>query len=304
MLLDLVEHPQRPQPCRSVAEVHDQGPAHVAPARDEEDQRCDEQQEFGKGRRQEFQCRRHPVDLGKMQCRERAGAAEHALQLLPERERPVEHMQLLLQQRAQLRKLAAPFHRGRGDQADHESNAGAGSRHQQHGSERAGDPMTFQKTGGRRQHGADDESHRHRQEKCLGEIETGDDADDEQADEGDRHHLGAADDRRQFALAVGDRGAFVRFGKLAFAGQWFCRRRFASQGLGGRRLGWRRLGRNNAHNDFPLPEAAMKQQQRRRGLDLHHNVAGGRGFHRPGPERPARFAAASAPEPPASGRVC
>ena len=40
----------------------------------------------------------------------------------------------------------------------------------------------------------------------------------EQADEGDRHHLGSADDRRQFAFAVGDRGAFVRAGKLAFAG--------------------------------------------------------------------------------------
>jgi len=42
---------------------------------------------------------------------------------------------------------------------------------------------------------------------------------------------------------------------------------------------------------FPLPEAAMKRQQRRRGPDSHHNVAGGRGFHRAGPERPARFAA-------------
>ena len=54
-----------------------------------------------------------------------------------------------------------------------------------------------------------------------------------------------------------------------------------------RRLGWRRLGRNNAHNGFPPPEAAMKRQKRRRGPDWHHNVAGERGFHRAGCERSA-----------------
>jgi hypothetical protein len=90
------------------------------------------------------------------------------------------------------------------------------------------------KTCGWRQHGADDEGHRDRQKKSLGQIETGDDADDEEADEGDRHHFGAADDRRQFAFAVRDRGAFVRAGKRAFAGQGFCWRRFGSQRLGSR----------------------------------------------------------------------
>ena len=53
----------------------------------------------------------------------------------------------------------------------------------------------------------------------------------EQADEGDRHHLGAADDRRQFAFAVGDRRAFVRAGKLAFAGKGFVGGDLAARGL-------------------------------------------------------------------------
>ena len=267
MLLDLVEDPQRPQPPRSLAEIHDQGPAQFAPARNEQDQRCGEQQEFGKGRRQEFQCRLHPVDPGQMQCRERVGTAEHALQLLPEHERPVEHVQLVLQQPPELRKLAAPFHRGRGDQADHEGDPGAGGRHDQHGGDRARNAVALQETGGRRQHGADDEGHRDRQEERLGKIEARNDADDQQADEGDRHHFGAADDRRQFASAVGDRRAFVPVGKLAFTGQRFCRRGFGSQRLGGRRLGsrrlgsrrlgWHRLGGNDAHNGFPPPEAAI-----------------------------------------------
>ena len=209
MLLDLVEDPQRPQPRRAVAEIHDHGPAQLAPARDEQDQRCDEQQEFGEGRRQEFQRRLHPVDLRQMERRQRVGTAEHALQLLPKRERPVEHMHFFLQYGSQLRKLAAPFHDGRGDQADREDSPGACRRHDQDGRDRARNPIALQEARRRRQHGADDEGHRNRQKEGPREIEPDDHDDDQQGDQRKGHDFRAADHRRQFALAVGDRRAFA-----------------------------------------------------------------------------------------------
>ena len=63
--------------------------------------------------------------------RKRVGSAQHALQLMPERQRPVEHMQFFLQQRSQLRQARAPFHQRRGDQPDHEGDAGADRSHDQ-----------------------------------------------------------------------------------------------------------------------------------------------------------------------------
>ena len=58
----------------------------------EQDQCGDEQQEFGEGRRQEFERWLYPFDFRQLEGRQRVGAAKHALQLLPQRQRPVEHM--------------------------------------------------------------------------------------------------------------------------------------------------------------------------------------------------------------------
>ncbi len=112
-------------------------------------------------------------------------------------------------QRAQFRQLVAPFHRGRGDQADHEGRAGADRGHDQDGRHGAGNPVAFEKARRRRQHGADDERHHDREEERLGGIEHGDDADDQQRHQREGDDLGAADDRRQFGLAVGHRRAFA-----------------------------------------------------------------------------------------------
>ena len=80
--------------------------AKVVPARDEQHQGGEEQQEFGKGWRQEFERWLHPFELGQMErcARQRIGSAEHALHLLPQRQRAVEHMKLVLHQRAELGK--------------------------------------------------------------------------------------------------------------------------------------------------------------------------------------------------------
>ena len=225
----------------------------------------------------------HPVELGQMECRQRVGAAEHALHLLPERERPVEHVHLLLQQRPQLRKLAAPFHRGRGDHADHEGGPGAGGCHDQHGGDRARNAAALQETSGRRQHGADDEGHRDRQKERLGEIEAGDDADDQQTDEGDGHHFRAADERRHLGLAVGDRRAFVTVGGLALTGQRFCRRRFGSQRLrrskAWRSKAWLAQAWWECRSQWFSPARGGDHRQTRpRDPDWHHNVAQTRGF--------------------------
>ena len=273
---------QCPQPRRAVAEVHDHGPAQLAPARDEQDQRCDEQQEFGERRRQEFQRRLHPVDLRQMERRQRVGTAEHALQLLPERERPVEHMHFLLQYGSQLRELAAPFHDGRGNEADRENSPGACRRHDQDGRDGARNPISLQEARRRRQHGADDEGHRDRQKEGLREIEPNDHNDDQQGDERKGHDFGAADDRRQFTLAVGQRRALRLVRKLAFAGRRFCRRRFGGRGLGGRGIGGHGLGGSDAHNGCPPPETAMTRQKpcRRRAELWRPNVVKDTRFHR------------------------
>ena len=63
---------------------------------------------------------------------------------------------------------------------------------------------------------------------AFGEIEAGDDADDQQRDERKGHDFRAADDRRQLGLAVGDRRAFRDRWRLALTGRRFCRRRFAA----------------------------------------------------------------------------
>ena len=139
--------------------------------------------------------------------RKRVGSAEHGLQFLPQRQRPVEHVQFVLQQRAQFRQSGAPFHQRRGDQADHEGDAGADRGHDQNRRHRAGNPAPLQKAGGRRQHGADHEGRHDRKEEGLGDIENGDDADHQQRDQREGHHLGAADHRRLFGFAVRQRRA-------------------------------------------------------------------------------------------------
>ena len=136
---------------------------------------------------------------------QRVGAPTMALQLLPERERPVEHMQLVLQPRAQFRQPCAPFHQRRGDQPDHEGRGSGDRDHDQHRADRAGNAVALEEARRRRQHGADHEGHHHGQEERLGEIEDGDDADDEQRHQRKGDDLGAADHRRLFARAVRQR---------------------------------------------------------------------------------------------------
>ena len=162
-----------------LGEGHDQRAPQVAPARDEQDQRCEEQQKFGEGRRQEFERRLHPVEFRHLERRGRecVGSAKHVLELLPQRERPVEHMQFVLQQRAELRQARAPFHQRRRDQADDERDAGADRAHDQNRRHRARNSMPLEKACGRRQHGADHEGRHDRQEERFGDIENGDDAD-------------------------------------------------------------------------------------------------------------------------------
>ena len=235
-----------------------------------------------KRRRQEFQRRLHPVDLRQMECRQRVGTAEHALQLLPKRERPVEHMHFLLQYGSQLRELAAPFHDGGCNEADRENSPGACRRHDQDGRDRARNPITLQEARRRRQHGADDEGHRDRQKEGPRKIEADDHNDDQQGDQRKGHDFRAADHRRQFTLAVGERRAFRLVRKLAFAGRRFFRRRFVGRGLGRRGLGGHGLGGSDAHNGFPPPETAMtRQKHRRRRAELWRpNAVGGHKFHR------------------------
>ncbi len=95
-----------------------------------------------------------------------------------------------------------PLHQRRGDQADHEGCGRADRAHDQHRRHRAGDPTPLEIAGGRRQHGADHEGGHNREEERLGDIEDGDDADDQQRDQCEGHQLGAPDHRRQFASAL------------------------------------------------------------------------------------------------------
>jgi len=131
------------------------------------------------------------------------GSAQHGLKLVPQRQRPVEHVQLILQQRSQFRQAVAPFHQRGGDQADDEGAGGAHRRHDQNRRHRAGNVMPLEKSGGRRQHGADHECHHDRQKECLRGVEHGDDTDDEECDQREGNDLGTANDRRLLALAVG-----------------------------------------------------------------------------------------------------
>ena len=203
--LDGVENPQGSQPLIMTAKGQDQRAPQVPPACDEQNQRRNKQQEFSEGRRQEFQRRLDPVEFRHLERRrvECAGSANHALELLPQREQRVEHMQLVAQHRSQLRQARGPLHQRGGDQADHEGDAGARRRHDQHGRNGARDPMPFQQSRGRRQHGADHERRRHREKKGFGDVEHGDDTDRQQRDQGKGDDLRALDHRRQFILAFG-----------------------------------------------------------------------------------------------------
>ena len=138
---------------------------------------------------------------------------------MPERQRPVEHVHLVLEARAKLGELVAPLHQGRGDQADHEGDAGAGRGHDQDRRRRTRNPVSPEQARRRRQHGADNERHGDGEEKRLGGVEHGDGADEQQRDQRERHDLRAADHRRQFGLAVGHWGALRGIGKQAFTGK-------------------------------------------------------------------------------------
>ncbi len=207
MFLDRTDDPQGAQPQFTVTEGHDQTAAQVTPTGDEQDQGHQEQQEFGEGRRQEFKGRLHPLDLRQLErgARQAFGSAERQLHLLPQPQRTVEHMKLVLHERAELGKPRAPFDHRRGDQANHEGDHGAGRGHDHDRGHRARDAVLLKPACRRRQHGADHERHHDRQEECLGGVEHSDDADDEKPDQCDRYDLGPPDHRRLFVLAVGQR---------------------------------------------------------------------------------------------------
>ncbi len=63
--------------------------------------------------------------------------------------------------------------------------------------------MPLEKSGSRRQHGADHECHHDRQKERLRGVENGDDTDDQEGDQREGNDLGTANDRRLLALAVG-----------------------------------------------------------------------------------------------------
>ena len=100
--------------------------------------------------------------------------------------------------RSELRQAVAPFHQGRGDQADDEGDDRAHGRHDQNRDDRAGNAASLEKARGRRQHGADHEGRHDREKERLGGVEHGDDADDEQRDQREGDDFGAPDHRRQF----------------------------------------------------------------------------------------------------------
>ena len=146
--------------------------------------------------------------------RERVGSAEHDLELLPQRQRPVEHMQLVLAAcdpssgRRVLHSIS-----GEEIRPTMKVDAGADGGHDQDRRHRAGNAVPLQKAGGRRQHGADHERRHDGQEESLGGIEHGDNADDQQRHQRKSHDFGAADDRRQFGFAVGQRRTAGRLGQ-------------------------------------------------------------------------------------------
>ena len=209
MPFDFVEDPQRPQPRGVIGKGHDQRAPQIAPARDEQHQGREEQQEFGEGRRQESDGRLDPVEFRELERRRRGGVgyANHALQFMPERQRPIEHMQLVAKQRAEFGQPRTPFHQGRRDQPDHERDRGADRGHDQDRRYRAGNSVPLEKAGRRRQHGADHECRYDREEERLGGVENGDHANDQESDQGEGNDLRAADHRRQFGSAVRQRRA-------------------------------------------------------------------------------------------------
>ena len=158
-------------------------------------------------------------NFGSWKARQPLRAAEHGLQLLPQRQRPVEDVHLVLQLRAQFRQARAPFHRWRGDQRDDEGDHGGHRDHDQHGAEGARHMPPLEEARGRRQHGAGDERHHDREEERLGDIEHGDDGDQEQTGERKGDELGAADHRRQLDMAVGKRVALAVAGSQTFTGK-------------------------------------------------------------------------------------
>jgi hypothetical protein len=70
---------------------------------------------------------------------------------------------------------------------------------------------------GRRQHRPDHERHHHGEEKRLGDIKHGDEADDEERDQREGDDLGAANDRRRLAAIVGHSRAVWRVGREPLA---------------------------------------------------------------------------------------
>ena len=105
-------------------------------------------------------------------------------------------MQFILQERCKLRQAHAPFYYGGRNQPDDECDAGASRAHDQNRRHRAGNSMPLKKVGGRRQHGADHERHHDRKEKRLGDVENGEDADQQERDQRKGDQLRAANDRR------------------------------------------------------------------------------------------------------------
>ena len=87
------------------------------------------------------------------------------------------------------------------------ASAGADRGHDQDRRYRARNPVPLEKTGGGRQHGADNESHHDGEEECLGGPENGDHSNHQQGDQREGDHLGAPDNRGQFGVAVGQRCA-------------------------------------------------------------------------------------------------
>src|SRR5215831_10589912 len=99
-----------------VSKGHDERAPQVAPARDEEHQGGKEQKKLGEGRGEKLDGRLNPVDCWYLEIAERISGAEDALQILPENEGPIEHMQPVLQARGKLGQPRAPLRKRRGDQ--------------------------------------------------------------------------------------------------------------------------------------------------------------------------------------------
>src|ERR1700744_4755344 len=99
MLFDRVEDAKGAQTGMVAGKGRDEATAQLPPARDEENECGEKQQEFGEGRWQEFDGGLHPFKLRHLErcCRKRIGGADHALKLVPDCERAIENIQLVLQ---------------------------------------------------------------------------------------------------------------------------------------------------------------------------------------------------------------